>query len=164
VSSEPEVLNAGRPPRSRARTAALIALLLVLGVGAVALDRSFRARGSDQVAACRQQGTATIEAAFGRLTARTGTVRPTVFGMADGERRQQLLELVGEAVAGADDRLRAARLRCEEMELLWHHEDLARRRDECVAALEELAVWFGEVSRDGAHAFGAGVDGGRGCR
>ena len=164
MSGQAEVLDAGRPPRSRARVAALLALLLVLGVGAFALDRSFRARGSEQVAACRQQGMSTIEAGFGRLTARTGTVRPTVFGMADGERRQQLLELVSEAVAGVDDRLRAARVRCEEVELLWHHGDLAQRRDECVAALEELAAWFGEVSDDGGHAFGAGVDGGPGCR
>lgn len=164
MSGQAEVLDAGRPPPSRARVAALLVLLLVLGVCAAGLDRAFRARGSEQVAACRQQGSSTITAAFDRLTARTGTVRPAVFGMADGERRQQLLELVSDAVAGVDDRLRAARVRCEEVGLLWHHQDLARRRDECVAALDELAVWFGGVSRDGAHAFGGNVDGGRGCR
>ena len=157
-------MDAGPPPRSRGRVAALLALLLVLGVGAAVLDRSFRARGSEQVAACRQQGAAEIVAAFGRLTARTGTVRPTVFAMPDGDLRRQLLGLVSEAIAGADDRLRAARARCEEVELLWHHGDLARRRDDCIAALEEMAAWFREVSRDGAHAFGGGVDGGRGCR
>ena len=164
MSGRAEVLDAGRPPWSRARVAALLALLLVLGVGAVVLDRSFRARGSEQVAECRRQGATTIAAAFDRLTARTGTVRPAVFGMADGERRRELLELVSEAVVGADDRLRSAGVRCEEVELLWHHQDLARRRDECAAALRELAVWFGQVSRDGAHAFTGSVDGGRGCR
>ena len=164
MSGEAEVLEAGRPPRSRARVAALLALLLVLIVGAVAVDRSFRARGAEQVAACRQQGASTIAAAFGRLSARTSLVRPTVFAMSDGDQRQELLELVSESVAGADDRLRAAHARCEEVALLWHHGDLARRRDECVVALEELAVWFGHVSRDGAHAFSGGVDGGRGCR
>ena len=142
----------------------LLALLLVLGVGAVMIDRSLHARGSEQVAACRQQGSAEIAAAFGRLTARTGTVRPTVFAMPDGDLRQSLLGLVSEAVAGADDRLRAARARCEGVELVWYHEDLARRRDGCVAALEKLAAWFHEVSIDGAHAFGGGVDGRRGCR
>jgi hypothetical protein len=48
--------------------------------------------------------------------------------------------------------------------LLWHHGDLARRRDDCVAALDELAAWFREVSSDGAHAFGGGIEGRRGCR
>jgi len=158
------VLDAGPAPRSRGRVVALLALLLVLGVGAAVLDRSFRSHGSEQVAACRQQGASEIAAASGRLTARTGTVRPTVFAMPDGDLRRQLLGLVSEAIAGADDRLRAARARCEEVELLWHHGDLARRRDDCIAALEEMAAWFREVSRDGAHAFGGGVDGGRGCR
>ena len=157
-------MDAGPPPRSRRRVAALLALLLVLGVGAAVLDRSLRARGSEQVAGCRQHGAAEIEAAFSRLAARTGTVRPTVFAMPDGDLRRQLLGLVSEAVAGADDRLRAASARCEEVELLWHHGDLARRRDDCVAALDELAAWFREVSSDGAHAFGGGVDGRRGCR
>ncbi len=83
--------------------------------------------------------------------------------MPDGELRQQLLGLVSEAIAGADDRLRAARARCEDVELLWHQGDLARRRDDCIAALEEMAAWFAEVSRDGAHAFRGGVDGSRGC-
>lgn len=160
------MLDAGPTPRSRARVAALLALLLVLlvlGVGAVVLDRSFRSLGSEQVAACRQQGAAEIAAATSRLTARTGTVRPTVFAMPDGDLRQQLLGLVSESVAGADDRLRAASARCEEVELLWHHGDLARLRDDCVATLEEMAAWFREVSRDGAHAFGGGVNGGGGC-
>jgi hypothetical protein len=164
VSGEAEVLEAGRPPRSRVRVAAFLGLLVVLGIGGVAVDRSFHAHGVEQVAACRQQGTSTIAAAFGRLTARTSLVRPTVFAMSDGDRKQQLLELVSESVAGADDRLQAAHARCEKVDLLWHHGDLARRRDECVAALEELAAWFSEVSRDGAHAFSGGVDGGRGCR
>ena len=163
MSGETEVLDAGPPLPSRGRAAALLALLLVLGLGAAVLDASFRSRGSEQVAACRQQGASEIAAASGRLTARTGTVRPTVFAMPDGELRQRLLGLVSEAVAGADDRLLAARARCEEVELLWHHGDLAQRRDDCVAALEEMATWFREVSRDGAHAFGGGVDGGRGC-
>jgi len=163
VSGDAEVLDAGPPVRSRGRVAALLALLLVLGVGAVVLDRSFRARGSEQVAACRAHGASEIAAASGMLAARMGTVRPTVFAMPDGELRQQLLGLVSEAIAGVDEQLRAARARCEEVELLWHHGDLAGRRDDCVAALEEMAAWFREVSRDGAHAFGGGVDG-RGCR
>ena len=163
MSGEAEVLDASPRPRSRGRVAALLALLLVVGVGAAVLDGRFRSRGSEQVAACREQGASEIAAASGRLTARIGTVRPTVFAMPDGDLRQQLLALVSEAVAGADDRLRAARARCEEVELLWHHEDLAQRRDQCVAALEEMAAWFSEVSRDGAHAFGGGVEGGRGC-
>lgn len=164
MSDDAEVMDAGPPPRSRRRVAALLALLLVLGVGAAVLDRSFRARGSEEVTACRQQGAAEIEAAFSRLTARTGTVRPTVFAMPDGALRRQLLALVSDAVAGADDRLRTARARCEAVDLLWHHDDLARRRDGCVAALEEVAAWFREVSADGAHAFGGGVDGRPGCR
>lgn len=163
MSGESEVLDAGPPLWSRRRVAALLALLLALGVGAAVLDGSFRSRGSDQVAACREQGASEIAAASGRLAARTGTVRPTVFAMPDGELKQQLLGLVSDAVAGADDRLRAARARCEEVELLWHHGDLARRRDDCVAALEAMAAWFHEVSRDGAHAFGGRVDG-HGCR
>jgi hypothetical protein len=164
VSGEVEVLDGGRPPRSRARIAAFLVVLLVLGVGAVVLDRSFRARESEEVSGCREQAASRIAAEFDRLTARTGTVRPAVFAMPDGDLRQQLLGLISEAVAGADDRLRAARVRCEEVGLLWHHGDLARRRDRCIAALEELVVWFGEVSRDGAHAFGGRVDGGGGCR
>ena len=163
MSGEAEVLDAAPPRRSRGRVAALLALLLVLGVGAAVLDRSSRARGAEQVADCRQQGAAEIATAFSRLSARTGTVRPTVFAMPDGELRQQLLGLVSEAVAGADDRLRAAGARCEEVDLLWHHGDLARRRDDCVAALEGLAAWFREVSSDGAHAFAGGVEGRRGC-
>lgn len=160
------MLEAGPTPRSRGRATALLAVLLallVLGVGAVVLDRSSRSHGSEQVAACREQGAAEIEAATARLTARTGTVRPTVFAMPEGELRQQLLGLVSEAVAGADDRLRAARARCEEVGLPWHHGDLARSRDDCVAALEAMAAWFRQVSRDGAHAFEGGVDGGGGC-
>lgn len=168
MSGEAEVLDAGPAPRSRRRVAALVALslvLLVLGVGAVVLDRSFRSQAAAQVAACREQGAAEIAAASGRLTARTGTVRPTVFATVDDDLRQELFGMVSEAVAGADDRLRAARARCEEVELLWHHEDLARARDDCVATLTEVAAWFRKVSRDGAHAFGGGVvDGGPGCR
>ncbi|MGZ5401105.1 MAG: hypothetical protein ACXWDM_13940 [Nocardioides sp.] len=163
MSGEAEVLDAGPLPRSRRRVAAVLALLLVLVVGAAVLDRSLRSHGSEQVAACRQQGASEIAAVSGRLTARTALVRPTVFAMPDGELRQQLLGLVSEAVAGADDRLRAAGARCEEVELLWHHGDLARRRDDCVAALEEMTAWVREVSRDGAHAFGGGLDA-RGCR
>lgn len=164
MGDEAEVMDARPPPRSRRRVVALLALLLLIGVGAAVLDRSFRARGAEQVAACRQQGAAEIEAAFSMLTARTGTVRPTVFAMPDGALRRQLLGLVSQAVAGADDRLRGASARCEGVELLWHHGDLARRRDGCVTALEEVAAWFREVSTDGAHAFGGGVDGRRGCR
>ena len=163
MDGETEVLDAGPPRRSPRRVAALLAVLLVLGVAAVVLDGSLRSHGSEQVAACRQQGASEIAAASGRLTARTGTVRPTVFAMPDGQLRRQLLALVSEAVAGADDRLLAARARCAEVELLWHHRDLARQRDECVAALEEMAAWYREVSRDGAHAFGGRVNGGRGC-
>jgi hypothetical protein len=165
VSGESEVLDAGPPQGSRRRVAAILALLLVLGVAAAVFDRSLRSRESEQVAACREQGASEIAAASGRLAARTGTVRPTVFAMPDGELKQELLGLVSEAVAGADDRLRAASARCEQVELLWHHGDLARRRDDCVAALDQMAAWFREVSRDGAHAFraGGGVDG-RGCR
>ena len=143
--------------------AGLLTLLLVLGVGAAVLDRSSRSRGSEEVAACRQHGAAAIAAEFGRLTARTGTVRPTVFAMRDGDVKQQLLGLVSQAVAGADGRLRAARGRCEQVELLWYHCDLAQRRDDCAAALEEVAAWFREVAGDGAHAFGGGVEGRRGC-
>jgi len=161
---EAEVLDAGPRRRSRGWVAALLALLLVLGVGAAVVDRSYRSRGSEQIAACRQHGASEIAAATGRLTARTGTVRPTVFAMPHGHLRRQLLALVSEAVAGADVRLLAARARCAEVELAWHHGELARQRDECVATLEEMAVWFGEVSRDGAHAFRSGVGGGRGCR
>jgi hypothetical protein len=142
---------------------AVLALLLVIVVAAVALDRSIRLGESEQVADCRQQGAAEIAATFGRLAARTGTVRPTVFGMPDGALRQELLGLVSEAVAGADDRLRADRARCEEVDLLWYHQDVARQRDDCVAALEELSDWFREVAADGAHAFGGGVTGRRGC-
>ena len=138
-------------------------LLLSLGVGAVVLDRSFRADASEQVTDCREQGAAEIATAFDRLAARTGTVRPTVFAMPDGEVRQQLLDLVSEAVEGADARMRAARTRCEEVEILWHHGDLSVRRDECVAALEALAAWFREVSRDGAEAFRGGPAGRRDC-
>ena len=157
------MLDAGPRRRSRGWVAALLALLLVLGVGAAVVDRSYRSRGSEQIAACRQHGAAEIAAATGRLTARTGTVRPTVFALPEGDLRQELLGLVSEAVAGADERLRAARDRCEEVELLWYHGDLARRRDDCIAALEEMAAWFREVSRNGAHAFGGDVYGGRGC-
>lgn len=163
MSDEAEVLDAGPPPRTRRWAAALLVLLLVLGVGAVVLDRSFRADASEQVTDCREQGAAEIATAFDRLAARTGTVRPTVFAMPDGEVRQQLLDLVSEAVAGADARMRAARTRCEEVEILWHHGDLSVRRDECVAALEALAAWFREVSRDGAEAFRGGPEGRRGC-
>ena len=143
---------------------ALLLVLLVLAVGAVVLDRSFRSQGSEQVAGCRQQGAAEIAAAFGRLTARTGTVGPTVFAMPDGALRQQLLGLVSEAVAGADDRLRAARARCEKVDLLWYHGDLARLRDDCISELQEMAAWFREVSRYGGHAFEGSVDSGGGCR
>ena len=163
MSGDAEVLDAGSRPRSRGLVAALLALLLVLGVGAAVLDGRFRSRSSEQVDSCRQQGSAEIAVAYGRLTARTGTVRPTVFAMPDGDLKQKLLALVSEAVAGADDSLRAARARCEGVEVLWYHEDLAQRRDECVAALEAMAAWFSEVSRDGAHAFGGGGDSGRGC-
>lgn len=157
------MLDARPPLRSRRRLAALLTLLLTVGVGAVVLDLSFRERGSDQVAACRDAGAVEIATAFDRLAARTGTVRPTVFAMPDGELRLELLDLVSEAVEGADTRMLAARDRCEEVEILWHHGDLALRRDECVAALEELAAWFREVSRDGAHAFRGGPAGRRGC-
>lgn len=157
------MLDAGPPPRSRRWVAALLALLLVLGVGAAGLDRWFHSRGSEQVAACRERAEAEIAAASGRLAARAGTVRPTVFAMPDGDLRQQLLGLLSEAVAGADDRLLAARARCGDVELLWHHGDLARLRDDCVAALEDLAAWFGEISRDGARAFGGGVEDARAC-
>ena len=163
MSDEAEVLDAGPRPRSRRLVAAVLAVLLVLGVGAAVLDRSFRSRGSEQVAGCRQQGSSEIAAVSARLTARTGTVRPTVFAMPDGDVRRELLALVSEAVAGADDRLRTASTRCEKVSLLWHHDDLAQQRDECVAALEEMAAWMREVSHDGAHAFGRGVDDGRGC-
>jgi hypothetical protein len=163
VSGEVEVLDAQPQPRSRRRLAALLALLLIVGVAAVVLDRSFRAEASEQVTDCRQQGAAEIATAFDRLAARTGTVRPTVFAMPDSDLRQELLDLVSEAVDGADARMRAARTRCEEVEVLWHHGDLALRRDECVAALEELAAWFREVSRDGAEALRGGPAGRRGC-
>jgi hypothetical protein len=163
VSVEEEVLDTGPRPGSRRRVVALLALLLCLGLGAAVIDGSYRSQESADVAACRQQGASEIAAATGRLTARTGTVRPTVYAMPPGPLRQQLLGLVSDAVAGADDRLRAARARCEEVELLWHHDDLARRRDDCIAALEEMAAWFREVSRDGAHAFGGDVYDGRGC-
>lgn len=164
MDGEVEVLDSGPPPRSRRRVAALLALVLVLGVGAAVLDRSFRARESEQVAACRHQGASEIAAAFDRLAARTGTVRPTVFAMPDGNLRQQLLGLISDAVVGTDDRLRAAQARCAGVDLLWHHEGLARRRDDCVAALGSTAAWFREVSRNGAHAFRGRGDGGRGCR
>jgi hypothetical protein len=163
VSDEAEVIDAGPPRRSRRSVAVFLALLLVVGVAAFVLDRSFRSRGADQVAACRQHGAAEISAAFGRLTARTGTVRPTVFAMPDGELRQELLGLVSDSVAGAHRRLGVARDRCEDVEVLWYHGDLALRRDGCVAALRELAAWFREVSDDGARAFGDGADGRRGC-
>ncbi len=141
----------------------LLALLLVLGVGAVVVDRSLRSQESERVAACRQQGASEIAAATGRLTARTGTVRPTVFALPAGDLRQELLGLVSEAVSGADERLAAARARCEEVDLLWYHGDLARRRDACIALLEEMEAWFRQVSRNGAHAFGGDVYGGPGC-
>ncbi len=163
MSDEAEVIDAGPPRRSHRRVAGLLVLLLVVGLGGFVLDLSWRSRGSERVAACRQQGAAAIEAEFGRLAARTGTVRPTVFAMPDGAVKQQLLGLVSKAVAGADDRLRAAGARCEQVDVLWHHDDLARRRDDCVVALAKVAAWFREVAGDGARAFGGGADGRRGC-
>ncbi len=163
MTGQDDVLDAGPPPRPRWRTAALVALLLALGVAAAVLDRSHRERESEEVASCREQGAAEIAGAFARLTARTGTVRPTVFALPDGALRDRLLGLVGEAVADADDRLRAAGSRCAEVRVLWHHGELDQRRDACVVALEGLADWFREVSRDGAHAFGGGAVGRGDC-
>lgn len=140
-----------------------MALLLLLGTGGAVVDRTYRERGSEAVAACRQQGASEIAAVSGLLAARTGTVRPTVFALPDGGLRQQLLGLVSDAVAGADDRLRAAGARCQEVRLLWHHVELARQRDECVAELEEQAAWFRSVSRDGGRAFQPQGAPDRGC-
>ncbi len=156
-------MDAGPPPQSRGRVASLLAVLLLLGVGSLVLDRSARERGAEDVADCRELGAGEIAAAYDLLAARTGTVRPTVFALPEGDVRNELLGLVSAVVADADDRLLAARDRCTGVELLWHHGDLARRRDDCVAALEDSATWFREVSVDGAHAFGGGFGDRGGC-
>ena len=161
MSGEREVLETTRRQVARGWAVAAVALLLALLAAAV-LDGASRARGAERVAACRQHGASEIAAVSGLLSARTGTVRPTVFALPPGALRQQLLGLVSEAVIGVEDRLQAARVRCEQVRLLWHHGELARRRDACVAELDEQAAWFRAVSRDGSRAFAAG-DPDRGC-
>lgn len=144
----------GREPMPRRRRLALLAVLLLVVVTALVLDQWRRDREAAEVTACRARATEAVTAAGRPLWARTALVRPALAN-ADDDVRAYIYDSMSDVARGRDEPLRAARDACE-VTVLWHHHDLRRQRDRCLAQLDAHLAWWGEVRGDGRAAFGPG--------
>ena len=129
--------------------AAVVALLLGL---LVADDRARR----DERAAldrCAARIDERARAAGRRVWAMAGYTRPTLFGLAPGEVRDGLYDVVARQAVGAAAVLDPVRRECAAVTVLWTHPDLRERRQACLRRVAAYQDMFEQIAADGSRAF-----------
>lgn len=144
----PELLDVGRPPPSRRRLLVGLAVALFLAGGAWAADERVRGSEAAAVEACRTQATQVVDLATGRLTSMMIYARPALTWEVPRAVREDLYRLISRSVEGAAPRVLDASRDCAEVDVLWWHRDLRRRRDGCVRELELRAEHLDAISLD----------------
>jgi hypothetical protein len=163
---DPEVLEhgTGSPRPSRRRVLLLAAVVLVLALVAVVVDRQARRAESVEVGRCVEAATDAVADALGRVSVMAGYVSPTLAGGPPRRLRGQLLDMISTSAGPGRPTLRRARDGCAATEVWLLHDDLRQTRSDCLRLLDGQLSYLADVAADGLRGFGAvGVPRGR-CR
>ena len=134
----------------------LVAALLLVAVGAVAVDRQVRSEERVAVDACVQATSDAVAVARGRVSVMAGYVRPTLAGAPPQRLRRQLLQMISSSAGPGVPGLRRARGRCAATDVWPVHSSLRQTVDDCVTLLDGEVAYLGDVAADGLRGFGAG--------
>jgi hypothetical protein len=138
-----DIVESGAPsgqPR-RARSAAVLAVIVLLGAGARWVDDRERRQSFDALMACVGSGQAAISDGRARASFMSDYIQPAISSGPAPDVRAGLYELVQQAAAGSLPTLRAARAGCRRVDLLPWHSGLRTAHASYLAYVDdELAV------------------------
>jgi hypothetical protein len=144
--------RSGVPPRI---SVLLLVVLGLLAAGLYLVDREVHDRESAAVGRCVDVANLAIDEARSSVDAMVEYVRPTLFAVGRPATRRTIYGLVADTALGKADRLTVAGGECGRVSVWWTHEDLRRRRADCVDVVAAQAARLESVAVDGRAAFGA---------
>ena len=149
--SDTEFLDVGdhRQPRTSWRLRlVLLAVVLVVGVVALAVDREVRQREEQAVAGCATRVGAAVDMAGRRVRATYEYVRPSLMNPTP-ELQAAVRRIIEKSADGAGTSLTAPRESCADVTVFPLHDELQARRDRCLAILDAHRAGLAAVAADG---------------
>jgi hypothetical protein len=156
VAGTDVVEQRGRPLR-RSGPGRRLAVVLVVAVALTVTGADWQVRRQEaaRVDRCVRVASGSVSLAEGQVATMTRYVSPALASSLPDGLRRGLLAMVSRAAARSTDRLRRARVVCDEVSLLPTHTRLRRTRAECLRLLEGELTYLEAVAADGRHTYEA---------
>jgi hypothetical protein len=138
-----------RPGRTGAVAIALVALIVVVGI---ALDRKAYAEEASALDRCAERVAASTVAAMGPVTMMANYVR-VARDRSDSSLSRDLDASVSRQAAGAEKTLEVARAECRRVSIRLHHRSFADRKARCLDQLKTTTEYLVAIARDGGTMF-----------